>query len=1050
MRHCGWLLFGCVTLMLFSGRGFADEALQYNRDIRPILADNCFTCHGADSAARQADLRLDLREQAVDMASIVPGDPDASEMIRRVLSDDPLELMPPPSTKKQLTDRQKEMLQQWIAAGAEYEPHALLVAPVRCDPPAVNDTAWVRNAIDRFILARMEREGLTPAPEADRRTLARRLSLDLTGLPPDPQLVEQFVRDSADDAYEKLIDRLMASPHWGEHRGRYWLDVARYADTHGIHFDNYREMWSYRDWVISAFNRNMPFDEFTIEQLAGDLLPGSTLEQRIASGFNRCNITTNEGGIIDEEYAVLYTRDRTETLGQVWLGLTVGCAVCHDHKFDPLNQREFYELAAFFNNTTQPVRDGNIKDPPPIMPVPLAEDGPRWGALQARISQAELAVAARRGEALPEFQAWLGGADTAALAASIPTEALHLHAPLGEGAGRSVRITLDAQSRDVPLAESAAWQPGPLGGKALQPQGAAWELADAADFDGDQAFAFAAWIKLPANDSSGADLARMDNANAYRGWDFWMQRRQVGTHIVHRWPDDAVKVVAKEQVPANQWTHVAVSYDGGGKAAGVAVYYNGKQQQTNVEADTLKETIRTGVPLKLGQRHTGDVLSGAAIHDLRVYGRSLTAGEVASLAKASHLASVLAKPAEQRTDDEVQQLYSWWLDSLDQTYQTLSAELTQLEKEQRRHSGSRHRGARDAGSRNGATAYILFRGEYTQRREQVTPATPAALPPMSEELPRNRLGLAKWLLRPEHPLTARVTVNRFWQEVFGTGLVATPGDFGVSGQPPSHPELLDWLAVDFRESGWDVRRLLKMLVMSSTYRQAAIATPEKLERDRDNRLCSRGPRFRMDAEMVRDYALAASGVLVPKIGGPSVKPYQPPGVWEAVAMIGSNTRDYQPDSGESLYRRSLYTFWKRSAPPASLDIFNAPSREVCTARRERTNTPLQALVTLNDTQFVEAARHLAQRALTHTGDSTHKIDFLALSLLARPLTEKEQAIAQSSLNQLLAHYQAHSDDAQQLIHVGQSPPDGSLEPGSLAAWTMLTNELMNLDEVLNK
>jgi len=1029
----------------------ADGGLEYNRDIRPILADNCFACHGPDSAARKADLRVDRREAVIEMGALTPGKPDESELLRRVLSSDPEEQMPPPATKKKLTPEQTETLRRWIEAGAEYEPHWSLIAPQRPELPSVQDAAWVRNPIDHFILAKLEASQLRPAPEADRRTLARRLSLDLIGLPPDPKLVEEFVNDASENAYEKLVDKLLESPQWGEHRARYWLDLARYADTHGIHFDNYREMWAYRDWVINAFNRNLPFDQFTIEQLAGDLLPNRTMDQQIASGFNRCNITTNEGGVIPEEYLVLYTRDRTETVGQVWLGMTVGCAVCHEHKFDPISQREFYEMAAFFNNTTQGAMDGNVKDTPPIVSVPSTADRPRFEALRAEIPAAKQAVEARRAAARGDFDQWLAAAKIDELAAAVPTDTLHLHAPLSEGQGQLTNITLDEQPRETTLASSATWQAGPSGGSALQTQGTAVELSDAGDFENDQPWTCAAWVKLPANDSSGAICARMDDQNAFRGWDLWVQRRQVGMHIINAWPDNAVKVVSQNQAPANEWVHVAVSYDGSRKASGLKVFYNGEEQPTNVEADKLTETVRTNVPLKIGQRHTRDPISGAAMQDLRIYRRVLAQPEVAALSKASQFAAILAKPAAERTEAEHDQLYNWWLGTHDEQFRSLSAQATQLEKEQ---ADLQARGTIAhvmQEKSEPAAAFVLFRGEYDQRRDAVEPKTPAAFPPWKEGLPVNRLGFAQWLLQPEHPLTARVTVNRFWQQLFGVGLVRTSGDFGVAGQLPTHPQLLDWLAVEFRESGWDMKRFFKLMVMSATYRQAAVATPEKLDKDPDNRLLSRGPRFRMDAEMVRDYALAASGLLVTRLGGPSVKPYQPEGVWEAVAMIGSNTRDYRPDTGENLYRRSLYTFWKRSAPPASMEIFNAPSREFCTVQRERTNTPLQALTTLNDPQFIEAARALAERVLKDGGDSvSQQADFLMLRVAGRPLRDDERPIVEASLNDLLAFYQAHPDEAARLLAVGESKRDESLDAPTHAAWTMLSNQLFNLDEVLSK
>jgi hypothetical protein len=542
----------------------------------------------------------------------------------------------------------------------------------------------------------------------------------------------------------------------------------------------------------------------------------------------------------------------------------------------------------------------------------------------------------------------------------------------------------------------------------------------------------------------------MDQAQEYRGWDFWVQRRQIGTHIINAWPDNALKVVGKNQIPANEWTHVAVTYDGSSKAAGVRIYYNGELQENAVEADRLNATTKVNVPWKIGQRHSGEQLTGE-LHDLRIYRRAMSEGEVGSLAKVSRYSTLLAKPAAERTDAEQNELYGWWLASMDKSYQELSIEVQKLQQEQAT-INARGTIAHVMNERSDMPkAFILNRGEYDQRRDQVTAKTPDFLPAMPEGLPRNRLGLAQWVLGPEQPLTTRVTVNRFWQEVFGTGLVRTAGDFGVAGELPSHPELLDWLAMEFRERNWDVKAFYKMLVMSATYQQSAVTTPEKLERDPQNRLLARGPRFRMDGEMVRDYALAASGLLVPKIGGPSVKPYQPTGVWEAVAMIGSNTRNYTQDTGEALYRRSMYTFWKRSAPPASMEIFNAPNRETCVVRRDRTNTPLQALVTLNDPQFVEAARHLAQRALQiDSASDDARIDFVAQQLLARSFQPAELEIVKGSLAELAAYYKQHAEDATKLITVGESKPDPKLNAGQLAAWTMLVNELMNLDEVLNK
>ncbi len=833
---------------------------------------------------------------------------------------------------------------------------------------------------------------------------------------------------------------------------RYWLDAARYADTHGIHFDNYRDIWAYRDWVINAFNQNKPFDQFTIEQLAGDLLPNPTLDQRVATGFNRCNITSNEGGLIPEEYLVLYTRDRTETTGRVWLGMTVGCAVCHDHKFDPISQKEFYSLSAFFNNTTQGAMDGNIPNTPPVILVPAPQDRPRWDAVTKELAEARKLADGRKQAARADFDKWLSSATPDGMAPLVPTDGLRLHAPLSEGQGTTLNLTVDGKSRAVPLASGVAWAGGHIAAKAFKcDQGAAVELADVGDFEKDQGFSYGAWVKIPKNIPGGAVIARMDDQHDFRGWDLWIQNDRVGAHIIDKWPTDALKVVSKNPIKVGEWNHVFIAYDGSAKASGVHVYINGVPQETNVEADQLKSSIRTTVPLKFAQRHSTSRIDGLEIQDLRIYGRTLSAEEVERLMRTPRAAWLATRPAAQRTDAEKNELFDWWLPTMDPAYKDLSKRLSDLQTEEAAIKSRGETAYVMQEKPEPPTAYVLYRGDYDKRRDRVTPATPAALPPMPPDLPRNRLGFAEWLMRPENPLTARVTVNRYWQELFGTGIVRTSEDFGVTGDAPSNQALLDWLAVEFRESGWDVKHLFKLMVMSAAYRQSAVVTKEKLEKDPGNRLISRGPRFRMDAEMIRDYALASSGLLVRKIGGPSVRPYQPPGVWEAVAMIGSDTRNYKQDNGDKLYRRSMYTLWKRAAPPASMDILNAPTREVCTVRRERTDTPLQALVTLNDPQFVEAARFLAQSALKQAGDKPASgIDFMAKRVLCRPLRPEETKVVEGSLDDLLTYYKAHADEAKKLIAVGESKADASLDPAALAAWTMTANELMNLDEVLNK
>ncbi len=1059
-------LFHSVVLLALavdsSSAATQPAALEYNRDIRPILSENCFVCHGADSASRKAKLRLDSFENATvktedGVTIIVPGQPEKSEVVRRIF-DAGDDLMPPAKSYKVLTAQQKNLLKRWISEGAKYQPHWSFIAPVKAPLPPVKNAKWLRNPIDNFVLARLEKEKLQPAPEADRRTLARRLSFDLTGLPPNPAEVEAFVADKSPDAYENLVDRWLTSPHWGEHRGRYWLDAARYADSNGIHFDNYREMWTYREWVINALNANLPFDQFTVEQLAGDLLPKASRDQKIASGFNRCNITTSEGGAIDEEYRVLYARDRTETASQVWLGLTTGCAVCHDHKYDPLSQKEFYQLSAFFNNTTQPAMDGNVKDTPPVIKTVPPEDQARWDVLPDEISAAEKKVGERGKEARPDYDAWLAaGSDLigspARTAATSVSAGLLFHALLDEGATNSLSALVAGQPRIITLATNAAAQDGAIAAKAyIANTQTAPAFADAGDFERTNSFSCAAWVWI-SGDKTGSIMSRMTgNNDKHRGWDLFLEGGKPTFHLINLWPYDAMKVVGKKALPTNRWAHVALTYNGTSRAAGVKIYVNGEPLEIVTDKESLGSTVRTPSPFMIGQRAGGtDRLDGAGLQDARLYGRVLRADEVRQLAAAARLGWIISKPVEQRTKAEGEDLFSSWLAIRDAKFGALVESRDKLIEES---DGIRLRGsvAHVMNDREAeAEAYLLFRGQYDQRRDKLTPGTPKVFPPMSADLPRNRLGFAKWLVRPEQPLTARVTVNRYWQELFGAGLVRTAGDFGVAGEMPSHPELLDWLAVEFRDGGWDVKKFFKLLVTSATYRQSAATTPEKLSRDPQNRLLAHGPRFRMDAEMVRDTALAASGLLVRKIGGPSVKPYQPGGVWEAVAMPESNTKLYERDSGENLYRRSLYTFWKRAAPPASLEVFNAPSREACTVRRERTDTPLQALVTLNDPQFVEAARRLAERTLKDGGvGESARIDFMAERLVARPLKPAEKKVVAGGLKDLLAHYQSSPKEAEALVAVGESPADAKLDKPTLAAYTMVANELMNLDEVLNK
>jgi len=1066
-----------VTLWCLGDR-LAAESPQYNRDIRPILSDKCFSCHGADSASRKADLRLDQRENAVEMGAITAGDLDASEMIQRILSDDPETLMPPPETKKALTAEEIETLTRWVEKGAEYQPHWSLIAPKKTQPSAVKDEAWIKNPIDRFVLSRLEAEGLAPAPEADALTLFRRLHLDITGLPPSPTDSQAFAIDYGRDteaAMEAWIDRLMQRPTWGEHRARYWLDAARYGDTHGMHFDNYREMWPYRDWVIRAFNANQPFDQFTIEQIAGDMLPDPTDNQLIATGLQRCNITTNEGGTIDEENLAIYAADRVQTLGWIYLGVTTNCCQCHDHKFDPISMKDYYALAAFFRNTTQRAKDGNAKDGlGPVLVLPSDEDRPRWEEVPAEISAAEKVRDDRRSVAEPQFDTWLTEATPHSFEAGLFADQNILRLPLDEAEGDTIRSTSadtkKPNSHRSPVAPQ--WIEGGKFGKAPQlDEKSHFELGDLGRFEQDQPFSFGGWVKPLSKKNTGSILARIDQSNKDRGWDLWQNGNAFAVHLISEWPEKAIKTrVYQNRLQENQWQHVFATYDGSGKAGGVKIFLNGNQQPLLVEKDALPTdaSIVAETPLRLGRRSDGAPFTGA-VQDMRIYRRALYPREVKALANLPAIHQSLAQAQEpvaevtdQEADPEQQkhnnakkkardEVFEHYLATLDGDFPALSRSVTDLQAEQaaiRNRSPMTHiqRERKDTP----AMAHILMRGEYDKKGEQVTADTPAALHPMREGAPKNRLGLAGWLVDPANPLTARVTVNRFWQEIFGRGIVPTPEDFGVTGTLPSHGKLLDWLAIDFQQNGWDVKAFFKQMLMSHTYRQSAQTSEDKITVDRDNALLSRGPRFRMDAEMIRDYALASSGLLSDKMYGPSVRPYQPINIWDLVGLPGGNTRDYVQDAGEGLHRRTLYSFWKRMAPPPNLNAFNAPSREVCTVRRERTNTPLQALVTLNDPQFVETARKLAESALRNSKDTDSTAAYIAGRTLCRPLGDDERSIILGAHRDFLAHYRAAPDAANKLLAVGVTEPATGLDPAAVAAWTMVASEMFNLDEVLNK
>lgn len=1005
-----------VLLVLFVATLPGLAAVDFQRQVRPILSDNCFLCHGPDKGTRMADLRLDSKDGTLtprkNGSPIVPGKPGESLLIKRIFSDDANFRMPPVISHKTLTADQKDTLKKWIAEGAPWKEHWSFIPPTLHAPPPVKDTAWVKTPIDQFLLARIEAEGLKPNAEADRRTLIRRVTLDLTGLPPTPSEVEAFVNDKSPKSYEKLVDRLLASPRYGEHRARYWLDAARYADSQGLHIDNYREMWPYREWVIRAFNNNKHFDEFTIEQLAGDLLPNATLDQKIASGFHRCNVTTNEGGSIPAEVEAMYAKDRADTTGIVWLGLTVGCATCHNHKFDPIAQKEYYSLTSFFRNTTQLALDGNVPDTPPTVVVPRQEDWKRWTDLSIERTNLREAIAKRDATNDARFAKW----------GNSPVEIYPAQSVMAEFKGADEVPNPPLKS---PQSEKAT---------TVEIPGKPTEI--------DKPFTIATWVWIPKDKASFTIASQKESPKEGKSHGWTLSVNGGALNVSGRAPELrldsngkylSARPAAGYELKPETWYHLQFTYDGSRSRKGIVLYINGvfvPTYGTGSDNNPLADPLNTPATVKL---------KGAGVASFKMFNffsdevqaELLYAGDSGEKGRRK-LFTYLVDPGSRKTVARLRQI---------------DAERMEIAR----------RGAVTFVMQERAdtqpVAHVLYRGQYDQMRDEVHPGVPAVLPPMAQSLPRNRLGLAQWIVDPSNPLTARVTVNRFWQELFGTGIVKTAEDFGAQGEPPSHPELLDWLALEFRDSGWDVKKLFRLMVMSSAYRQSSAASEEKVAKDPDNRLLSHGPRFRMDGEMVRDCALAASGLLRPEIGGPSVKPYQPINIWETVAMDDSNTRFYKQDSGDSLYRRSMYTFWKRSAPPASLDIFNAPSRETCIVRRERTNTPLQALVTMNDPQFVEAARWLAQHAMKETpgqGKVESQVNFMAARLISRELDPKEMSIVMSSYHDYLVYYDSKPADAAKLLKVGESKADENLPKPQFAAMTMVANELMNMDEVLAK
>ena len=1006
--------------------------ISYNRDIRPILSNHCFSCHGLDEGHRKAKLRLDVREEAImsrdGIQAIVPGSIEDSESWLRIISDDEDDVMPPPETHKSLTAEEKELVKQWIEEGAPYEGHWAFSTPQKAEVPKINGT---KNPIDAFVQDRLNKEGLTASPSAEKETLLRRVYLDLTGLPPTLEELDAFISDQSPNAWEKVIDDLMNRTAYGEHMARFWLDLARYADTHGLHLDNERSMWLYRDWVVKAFNQNLPFDEFTRWQLAGDLLPNRTIDQQIASGFNRCNVTTGEGGSIAEEWIYRYAVDRTSTAVEVWMGLTAGCATCHDHKFDPLSTKEYYSMYSFFHSAADPAMDGNKLDTPPVIQVPTIEQKAELSKLDKQIAEARKNF----NQAVSKFK-YEDPADQKPRPKPQVTKDIWFEDEFPQGK----IITVGG---DLTLAKKGE---GPVfkGNKSL--------TRTVKNRIGQDVLTEAKNLILPRN----------------------------GTFFVHCFldpenPPEAIML----QFYVNGWNHRAVWGDhekiGWGKEGTHQRVVMGKLPQTGKWVQLKFPASKIGLSPKT--KVTGFALtqfSGTINWDH--LGISSTIDKpndphyswsawkkLPENQRKQDLSQVLQRrlrgkdPKKWNSRDE-NDAFTHWRNNV---YKGLPKHLTALHKKREEIEKKKEALNKEIPSTfvmadlpKARESFVMVRGQYNNPGEKVSRGVPAflpSLPPKPKDRDYNRLDLANWLVRKDHPLTSRVIVNRIWQQFFGTGLVKTSSDFGTQGELPSHPELLDWLAVQFMEEGWDFRAFIKRILTSQTYRQSSKVSPSLLKKDPDNRLLARGSRYRLDAEIVRDQALHLSGLLVGKVGGRGVMPYQPPNIWEPVGFGNSNTRYYKQGKGDDLYRRSLYTFYKRTAPAPSMSTFDAPNREQSCSGRGKSNTPMQALQLLNDIQHVEAARNFAEKIIHKGGNQDKaKISWAWRTATSRKPSQEEIEIVNDVLNQNRKRYSKDKEAAENLIGFGESEPDANIQPPELASWTLTANMILNLDEVVNK
>jgi hypothetical protein len=1008
MRHGLALL---ALLPLYAG------SVEFNRDVRPIFSDKCYVCHGPDAAAKHVPFRLDSEQAAkADLGggrhAIVEGDPDASGLVQRTAASKPALRMPPASSGLTLSPAEIATLREWVAEGAKWQKHWSFIPPVAPEKPA---------SIDIFVGRKLAREGLTPSAEANRETLIRRVSLDLTGLPPTPSEIDAFLKDRSPNAYEKVVDRLLASPRYGERMAFRWLDAARYADTNGYQFDGERIMWRWRDWVIDAFNRNLPFNQFARDQIAGDMLPNATMEQKMATGFNRNHRANTEDGIIPEEYAVEYVVDRVETNSAVFLGLTMGCARCHNHKYDPFTQKEFYQMFAYFNNVPEQGRAMKYGNSEPLIPAPTKPQQAALAAVEQKVRATEEALQKQEASIARDQKQWERG----------------LTAPLSWAPTRD----LDAAVSYGRTSLAAVFD-----GKLFVNRGAV------ARFDIENSFSLSAWIysdEIP----DGSVMSRMADNPKGKGFGVHMDHGKVHVNFTSTWADDAIRVETARVLEPKTWHHIAVTYSGSRMADGVHVYVDGHLEKTTILLDTLYRPFRNAgkvfdEPFRIGAGWGNERRFKGRIDEVRVYSRVLDERDLAVLALDESVNEIARKPDAQRLPAEKFEMRSAYLaTAAPAEIRSLAEKLDALLDERAKLEATFPTVMVMAEANPPKSTFLLVRGAYDHPGEKVSPGVPAVLPPLPAGVPNNRLGFAEWVIDPENPLLARVTANRFWQMYFGTGIVKTVEDFGSQGEWPSNPELLDFLATEFVRSGWDVKGLQKLIVMSATYRQSSETTPELLQRDPENRLLARGPRFRLPAEMIRDQALSAAGLLAEKIGGPSVKPYQPEGLWKEISM---QDMDYVQGHGDDLYRRSLYTFWKRTIAPPEMINFDSANREACVVRETRTNTPLQALNLMNDVTYVEAARFIGQRMMSEGGATAEDRLRYGFRLVTGHWPSKMQQ--EVLLENLRFHRDYFSDAAKVDAYLaqGESRPDAKLDRRDLAAYASVASLLLNLDEVMTK